>query len=147
MFTLTHKVHIADTDVTGQVYYARPLEWFEWCRMEWFEKNFGNFEAFVKERGITFMPVNVNINYHRPLRLGDLFTVEMEISGVQRATFELQYTIRNGEQTALTATIRMACVGLERNRPASIPQDFKAKLSPETSAPTPSFPGYEVLQT
>lgn len=129
-------VHLSDTDVTGQVYYSKPLEWMEWCRVEWFTENQGPFLEYVEKTGITFFPARVCADYKRPIMFGDRIGVEMTAKDPKRASFVFDYTLKRGEEIVMKSEITMVCFDTRKKRLASIPADLLAKI--QTSAGRPS---------
>ncbi|SUB18074.1 Long-chain acyl-CoA thioesterase FadM [Pantoea agglomerans] len=74
----TIKVRGYHLDVYQHVNNARYLEFLEEARWEWLEE----VEAFhwLQEQKLAFVVVNININYRRPAVLGDVLTIESEIT-------------------------------------------------------------------
>lgn len=128
MHIYEHTVHLSDTDTTGQVYYARPLEWLEWCRVDWFTKQFGNFMKFVETSGITFFPSKVNVDYRKPVLFGDALRIEMTATEVKKVSFSLAYTVKRGEETVLSAEIVMVCFDTKKASFGRLNADMLAAL-------------------
>lgn len=129
MHIFKHTVRLSDTDVTGQVYYARPLEWLEWCRVEWFQAQYGNFMEYVARTGITFFPSRVAVDYKRPLFFGDELAVEMRVGEIKKVSFGFLYTIRRGEQAVLTSEITMVCFDTKKKALAPLDAELTANLN------------------
>ncbi|HAH11926.1 MAG TPA: thioesterase, partial [Pantoea agglomerans] len=74
----TIKVRGYHLDVYQHVNNARYLEFLEEARWEWLEE----VEAFhwLQEQKLAFVVVNININYRRPAVLGDVLTIDSEIT-------------------------------------------------------------------
>jgi acyl-CoA thioester hydrolase len=121
-------VHLSDTDVTGQVYYSKPLEWMEWCRVEWFTQNHGPFLEYVEKTGITFFPARVAADYKRPIMFGERIAVEMTAKEAKRASFVFEYTLKRGAEVVLKSEITMVCFDTRTKRLASIPADLLEKI-------------------
>ncbi len=109
MYKMPLEVRLSDTDVTGQVYYSKPLEWMEWCRVSWFQEKYGNFMKYVEETGITFFPSKVSVDYRKPVMFGDRLDIEMVSKDVKKVSFTLQYTMKRNEEVVLTAEVLMVC--------------------------------------
>ena len=116
MYKMTIKVHLSDTDVTGQVYYSKPLEWMEWCRVNWFGEKYGNFMKYVEETGITFFPSKVSIDYRKPIFFADKLEIEMSSKDLKKVSFLLEYTIKRQEEIVLKADVLMVCFDTKRRR-------------------------------
>jgi len=109
MYKMAQEVHLSDTDVTGQVYYARPLEWMEWCRVNWFQEKYGNFIKHVEETGITFFPSKVNVEYLKPIMFGDKLEIEMISKDIKKVSFTLEYAVKRQGDMVLKADVLMVC--------------------------------------
>lgn len=129
MYTMKHEVMLSDTDVTGQVYYARPLEWLEWCRVKWFTEQFGNFMAHVEKTGITFFPSKVQADYKKPMFFGDKLTIEMTAQDVKGVSFVLAYRIRREDEVVFEGQVTMVCFDQNRKRLGKITDDFKSAIA------------------
>ncbi|MCK5241797.1 acyl-CoA thioesterase [bacterium] len=133
MFTKHHKVQLSDTDVTGQVYYAKPLEWLEWCRVDWFESHSGNFMDYVKNHQLTFFPSKVHTDYKKPMFFGDQLIIEMSIKEIKKVSFIFTYTVKRDNEIVLTSDITMVCFNPEKKRLAPLPKHLLEK-APELAA-------------
>ena len=116
MYIMKMEVMLSDTDATGQVYYARPLEWLEWCRVKWFQEKFGNFMEYVERTGVTFFPSKASIEYKKPVMFGDKLSVEMKSSEIKKASFTLNYAVKRGDEIVLAADILMVCFDRKNNK-------------------------------
>jgi YbgC/YbaW family acyl-CoA thioester hydrolase len=113
-------VHLSDTDVTGQVYYSKPLEWMEWCRVDWFQAKYGNFMRHVEETGITFFPSKVNVDYRKPIMFGDSLDMEMVSKDIKKVSFVLEYTVKRQEEVVLKGEVLMVCFDVRNKKLAKI---------------------------
>jgi len=77
-YTLPITVYTADTDVTGVVYHANYLKYFEQCRSSWLAHIKLPFSDLIKI-GTIFAIKNININYKIPLVLGQTVTCTASI--------------------------------------------------------------------
>lgn len=129
MHVMRHEVHLSDTDCTGWVYYAKPLEWLEWCRVDWFNKKFGNFLKFVEETGITFFPSKVTVDYKKGIFFGDKIQIEMKPKEIKKVSFVLEYVIKRGEETVLTSEITLVCFDSKKKTFARLSDSFIEKCN------------------
>lgn len=116
MYKMSLEVHLSDTDVTGQVYYSKPLEWMEWCRVGWFQEKYGNFMKYVEESGITFFPSRVNVDYRKPVMFGDRLDIEMISKDIKKVSFILEYTIKRLGDVVLKGEVLMVCFDVKKNK-------------------------------
>jgi acyl-CoA thioester hydrolase len=123
MFVMPYTVHLSDTDTTSQVYYARPLEWLEWCRVDWFNKSFGNFMQFVESSGITFFPSQAHIEYKRPVLFGDQLTIEMAARDIKKVSFVLDYTVKRGDEIVIRSEITIVSFDVRKKALARLSEE------------------------
>ncbi len=136
MYVMEHVVHLSDTDATGQVYYARPLEWFEWCRVDWFNGTFGDFLAETRANGISYFPAQAHIDYRRPLFCGDKIRIEMSVGKTNLASFDLEHAVFKGDEIMVTCRITMVGFDLLKKRPTRL-EEFRLIKLKELLAPRP----------
>ncbi len=125
-FTISKKVYLADTDVTGIAYYAKHLEWLEMARVEWISAIYKPLTRMIEEDGVSFMPIHVNITYKAPALFEDSLTVKVWIKEIDKIKLLLGYEITKMAETkevlVAEADITMLCVNIAKgNRPAKIP--------------------------
>jgi len=129
MYRMNHTVRLSDTDVTGQVYYARPLEWMEWCRVAWFAEQYGNFIQFVEKTGITFFPSQVKIDYKKPMFFGDVLSIEMYVKELRKISSIFDYTIKRRDEIVLKSEIIMVCFDVRKKSLTRLSEDLISKLT------------------
>ncbi len=136
MYTMNLQVHLSDTDVTGQVYYARPLEWLEWCRVQWFTEHYGNFMKYVETTGITFFPSKATVEYKRPIFFGDALVIELRVKDAKKVSFVFDYTIKRGSETVLRSEITMVCFDVRKKSLSALPEPLMQQLAALVEVPT-----------
>ncbi len=96
MFSLQMKVRDYECDVQGVVNNARYLHYFEHARHEWLHEMDIDFAGLAKE-GLHLMVRRMEVDYHQPLRPGDVFTVHSRLlsGGRAKVIFE-QWIEREG---------------------------------------------------
>lgn len=107
----------ADTDAEGIVYHARYLEIAERARMNWLRGR------VVADGDIGFVVRELNIKYLQPLKVGDEFVVETQMTDVGMATVRVeQKFVKDGIISAII-NIKVAYLG-GNMRPKKIPESF-----------------------
>jgi acyl-CoA thioester hydrolase len=114
-------VYYEDTDVSGVVYHANYLKWFERARTEWMRARGYGQENLRTELGIAFTVASIELDYLRPARLDDALEVWTEVGGHRRASLEFVQTVQRGAETLARARVRVACVDALRFRPCAMP--------------------------
>ena len=117
------RVYYEDTDVSGVVYHANYLRWFERARTEWLRARGLGQEALRVQHGIAFTVAGLHIDYLRPARLDDELTVTTLIGEAGRASlvFEQQlHRLVDGVKLAQVRA-RVGCVDAANFRPRRLP--------------------------
>jgi acyl-CoA thioester hydrolase len=116
------RVYYEDTDAAGVVYYANYLKYLERARTEWLAAAGVTLSALEIEHNAVFVVHRLEIDYHRPARLGDSLTVSL--APVERTHVRLivaQDILRNDELIS-SARVSLACLDRRTWRPVVIPE-------------------------
>lgn len=128
MFLYKHRVNYSDTDVSGWIYYSKPLEWMEWCRVEFFRHRFGGIIEFGKETGITIFPASVQVNYRKGIFFDDKVDLELRVKEIHNYSFVFTYKLLSRGDTSITAELNMVVADGKTNRPTKIPDSVREYL-------------------
>jgi acyl-CoA thioester hydrolase len=122
-FSWTTRVYWEDTDGGGIVYYANYLKFLERARTEWLRARGYAQSALLRDEGIVFAVVKVEIDYRRPARLDDALTITCEAKAKGSATVEFQQSIYRDtpEELLTTAQVRVVCLDAGNLRPTRLP--------------------------
>lgn len=128
----THKldirVYYEDTDSGGVVYYANYLKFLERGRTEFLRALGFEQRQLAEETGLAFAVRSLNAEYLKPAKLDDLLDVRTAIEYLGRAQVTFAQSIKRGEETLLTASVRVACLDLARGKAAAMPKPLHEKL-------------------
>lgn len=124
------RVYYEDTDSGGVVYYANYLRFMERARTEWLRSLGFSQEGLRAEQGVVFAVRSVTVDYRLPARLDDELTVSAVLVTQKRASLDFRQEVRRGDELLVSATVRIACIDLERFRPAPIPAQILERISP-----------------
>lgn len=104
------QVYYEDTDLSGAVYHANYLKFFERAR----EHVIGADELrrLHQEEGIGFVVYEANITFKRGARLGDKLEIRTttEVESDYRAVFEQDAWPADGNEPYVESTIEIVCV-------------------------------------
>ena len=137
--SLTGSIHVniyyEDTDLSGFVYHANYLKYFERAR----EHLIGlKFLRDLHTKGVHFVVSDANIRYLYPAKHGDCLVVESHGHYTRSPAVyfnQMAYVLTNGEKKLATkAEITLATLNLE-NRPIRLPDfmtDHFRQVQPET---------------
>ena len=94
-------VRPTEIDVNGHVNNAKYVEYLEWGREDWYERLGLPYERLLALGAIT-VTVNLNLNFRRECRQGELLTVVTRPERLGRTSFALRQEIRkrDGELAA-----------------------------------------------
>jgi thioesterase III len=130
--TLEIIVRPTEIDVNGHVNNAKYVEYLEWGREEWYERIGMSYEHLLTLGAVT-VAVNLNLNYRRECRQGELLSITTRPERLGRTSFVLSQTIRNRESAVVAdalVTIVTIDPGTRKSRP--VPEEM-AKVFSECS--------------
>ncbi len=87
-------VRPTEIDVNAHVNNAKFVEYLEWGREEWYEAIGLPYDRLL-ELGAVTVAVNLNLNYRREVRQGEVLTVTTRPERLGRTSFALSQEIRN----------------------------------------------------
>jgi len=127
------RVYFEDTDLSGVVYHANYLRWFERARSDML-RLLGIDQRAAHEAGEgAFAVTDLALRYLRPARLDDDVLIESTVAEVSRVTCSLVQQARLGAELLCEARVRVAFVspgGKARRLPAHFTAAFTSLLVP-----------------
>ncbi|MFK3879975.1 YbgC/FadM family acyl-CoA thioesterase [Pantoea agglomerans] len=124
----TIKVRGYHLDVYQHVNNARYLEFLEEARWEWLEE----VEAFhwLQEQKLAFVVVNININYRRPAVLGDVLTIDSEITQLngKSGIIEQRILLAGQETVVADAALTFVCIDLRTQKAVALEGELRERL-------------------
>lgn len=118
------RIYYEDTDVSGVVYHANYLKYFERARTEWLRALGFSQERMMQELGVAFTIASLKVNYRLPARLDDELLVQLEVVRAGRASLLFaERLVTTDEQPVILADgeFRTACVNAKDFKPAPMP--------------------------
>jgi acyl-CoA thioester hydrolase len=130
-FSWKVRVYWEDTDAGGVVYHAGYLRFMERARSEWMRALGVDQMAFKQATGLAFMVRDMHIDFLGPALLDDELSVTVEVKERRAASILFTQAITKTDGSCLIrASVRVACVDLQRMRPAPIPTDLIPQPAP-----------------
>jgi thioesterase III len=86
-------VRPTEIDVNGHVNNAKYVEYLEWGREEWYERNGLPYERLF-ELGAVTVTVNLNLNFRKECRQGEVLVILTRPERLGRTSFALSQEIR-----------------------------------------------------
>jgi acyl-CoA thioester hydrolase len=122
------RVYYEDTDLSGVVYHANYLKWFERARSD-FLRLLGIDQRAVQEAGEgTYAVAELTIRYFAPARLDDAVTVESRAVELRAASCRLHQRAFRGDELLSEAHMRVGFVGAD-GRPRRQPDAWRAAFA------------------
>jgi acyl-CoA thioester hydrolase len=126
------RVYFEDTDLSGVVYHANYLRWFERARSDML-RLLGIDQRAAQEAGEgAFAVTDLALRYLRPARLDDDVLIESTVAEVSRVTCTLVQKALLGNGLLCEARVRVAFVspgGRARRQPAQFTAAFTSLLA------------------
>jgi acyl-CoA thioester hydrolase len=118
------RVYYEDTDAQGVVYYANYFRFMERARTEWLRALGVDQVALMENERRIFVVTETSAQFLVPARFNDEIIVTAGLSGLTRATFDIEQNIYRGglEGTLLLrGTVRAAYLNADTLRPTRVP--------------------------
>ncbi|RKD15256.1 thioesterase [Pelobium manganitolerans] len=125
-FSTTHKVRPDDIDMFNHVHNSIYLDYVLAARYEQMEKFYGmSMEKFL-EMGFGWVVKAVNIEYKRPLGLGDYFSVETRIIEVDKKSCRVGFEITRlkNKKTSTIGWFDFVMIDLKTGKAATISDEM-----------------------
>jgi acyl-CoA thioester hydrolase len=122
------RVYYEDTDLSGIVYHANYLKWFERARSD-FLRLLGIDQRAVQEAGEgTFAVAEVTIRYFAPAKLDDAVIVESRATELRAASCRLHQRAFRDADLLAEAHLRVGFVGAD-GRPRRQPDAWRSAFA------------------
>ena len=132
------RVYFEDTDLSGVVYHANYLRWFERARSDMLRLLGIDQRAAHEAAEGAFAVTDLALRYLRPARLDDAVLIQSTVAAVSRATCSLIQKALLGAELLCEAHVRVAFVspaGRARRLPAPFLAAFSSLLAPPQEGP------------
>ncbi|MDR3622022.1 MAG: acyl-CoA thioesterase [Paludisphaera borealis] len=117
-------VRPTEIDVNGHVNNAKFVEYLEWGREEWYERNGLPYDR-LQAMGAATVTVNVNLNYRRECRQGERLTIVTRPVRLGRTSFTLAQEIRKPDgAVAADATVVLVTIDPTTRKPCVVPPEL-----------------------
>lgn len=131
------RVYYEDTDLSGMVYHANYLRWFERARSDLL-RLLGIDQRAAADAGEGFYTVaELNIRYLAPARLDDAVSVITSAEELRNASVRLRQRAFRGEELLAEALVRVGFISPE-GRPRRQPSGWRAKFETLLTAKDPA---------
>jgi YbgC/YbaW family acyl-CoA thioester hydrolase len=122
-------VRCTEIDVNGHVNNAKFVEYLEWGREEWYDR-----QGFAYDRlkclGAITVVVNINLNFRQPCHQGDRLRIITRPRHRRRTSFALDQRIDRADGMVVAdAVVTLVTVDPDTRRARPLPEEF-ARLFP-----------------
>jgi acyl-CoA thioester hydrolase len=127
------RVYFEDTDLSGVVYHANYLRWFERARSDMLRLAGIDQRAAHDSGEGAYAVTEMQLRYARPARLDDAVTVISRVTEVAAASCRLDQQALRDDVLLCSASLRVAFVtpdGRPRRQPAEWIAVFRALIEP-----------------
>lgn len=125
-----YRVYWEHTDAGGVVYHSRYLNFLERARSDWLTAMGVNQTALKRDCGLVFVVTRMEIDFRKPARLEDELAVSVRVQACGRSRIDFAQEIRRDGETLISATVRAACLDVQRFRPVRMPPELLAAVRP-----------------
>ncbi|VAX27221.1 4-hydroxybenzoyl-CoA thioesterase family active site [hydrothermal vent metagenome] len=130
-FTSEIIVRPDDIDMNNHVHFSKYLDYFLAARYEQMERDYKiSMEEFIEMR-LNWVASSMNINYKRPLKLGDTAVVKTQMDTFQGAQVNVNFWIYNKKTNKLAADGNgvFTLINIDSGRPARISKEITDRYS------------------
>ncbi|WP_295687255.1 tol-pal system-associated acyl-CoA thioesterase [uncultured Nevskia sp.] len=138
-FSWPLRVYYEDTDVSGVVYHANYLKFFERARTEWLRSLGYSQESLRHEVQVAFTVSRVEVAFWSPARLDDALIATVAVTELKRASLVMTQQLRLGDvdgKLLAEAEVKVVSVDATNFKPCALPDGFRNRVQTvENAAP------------
>ena len=118
------RAYYEDTDLSGIVYHANYLRWFERARSDLLRRLDINQRAEIEAGGGAYAVSEINLKYLRPAKLDDDVLIETRCTELKAASCRMHQKAWRGEELLAEAHLRVGFVS-PNGRPIRQPEEWR----------------------
>jgi YbgC/YbaW family acyl-CoA thioester hydrolase len=119
-------VRSTEIDINGHVNNAKYIEYLEWGRDAWYDQHDLEYDDLLEE-GIQTVTVNLNANYRKECKLGEVLTIETRALTARRSSYVMEQIIRKQDGTvAMDANITLVTMDKVTRKSRTMPERMRA---------------------
>jgi thioesterase-3 len=117
-------VRPTEVDVNGHVNNAKYVEYMEWGREEWYERNGLPYDRLLA-LGVVTVTVNLNLNFRQECRQGEVLTITTRPERLGRTSFALRQEIRKrGGELAADGVFTLVTIDPATRKSRPVPAEL-----------------------
>ncbi len=122
------KVHFADVDPAGIMFYPRIFEMINETIEEWFE-SIGFSFAHIHQEGKSGVPlVKIETHFYKPCLLGEVLDFDFVVERIGGSSLNLHLKASGGDQERFEVRAVLAHVDIKSKKSSPWPKDMKTEL-------------------
>ena len=122
------RAYYEDTDLSGIVYHANYLRWFERARSDLLRRLEIDQRAAIESGEGAYALSEVNLKYLRPAKLDDAVLIETRCTELKAASCRMHQKAFRGDELLAEAQLRVGFISLE-GRPKRQPEKWRAAFA------------------
>ena len=122
------RAYYEDTDLSGIVYHANYLRWFERARSELLRRLEIDQRAAIESGEGAYALSEVNLKYLRPAKLDDGILIETRCTELKAASCRMHQKALRDDELLAEAQLRVGFISLE-GRPKRQPEKWRAAFA------------------
>jgi YbgC/YbaW family acyl-CoA thioester hydrolase len=131
-YRIAEYVRWEDIDAAGIINYQAYLRFFGLAEAEMLREAGLNYRFLFEVLGIWLPRVRVECNFHRPVKLDELLSVEAYSSKIGRTSLHLDFEVRRDsdpDELVASGKYVLVCVRQGTFQPVGVPDEIRSKLS------------------
>jgi YbgC/YbaW family acyl-CoA thioester hydrolase len=117
-------VRPTEVDVNGHVNNAKYVEYMEWGREEWYERNGLPYDRLFALGAVT-VTVNLNLNFRKECRQGEVLVIHTRPERLGRTSFALRQEIRKRDgELAADGVVTLVTIDPSTRTSRPVPEDL-----------------------
>jgi thioesterase III len=126
--TLEIVVRPTEIDVNGHVNNAKYVEYLEWGREDWYERNGLPYDRLLALGAVT-VAVNLNLNFRRECRQGEVLVIRTAPGRLGRTSFVLRQEIRRPDGVLVAdAEVTIVTIDPATRKSRPVPEEMALPL-------------------
>ena len=130
MFQTQLRFRFGDVDLAGIAYYPKLLHACHCAMEDWWSDGIGKpYAEMIQEDRYGMPAVHLDVDFVRPVRYGDVLTVQIGVLAIGSSSVELGFRLlgESGEDRDLRCTARIKTVGVSMDtmRPVPVPEKWR----------------------
>ncbi|KAF0183557.1 MAG: acyl-CoA thioester hydrolase [Hyphomonadaceae bacterium] len=110
------RIYYEDTDMSGVVYHANYLRYFERGRSDFLRlAGVNHTDLQTREKPMAFAVIAMDLRFKKPARIDDALLVHTKYHEIKGAKLHIDQKIMRGEVEIATAQVTAVCIDFEGN--------------------------------